>query len=64
MKYKGSFVNGLEEGKGVLIDKEGHRHEGTFKGGKRDGDFIEYDVDGKVVKKTRYKNGFLQSTFN
>ena len=29
-KYKGHYKNGLKEGYGVLIDREGKRYEGTF----------------------------------
>lgn len=35
MQYKGGFVDGLEEGQGVQIDKDGNRFEGFFKQGKK-----------------------------
>lgn len=37
MQYKGGFVDGLEDGQGVQIDKDGNRFEGFFKQGKKDG---------------------------
>lgn len=51
MQYKGGFVDGLEEGQGVQIDKDGNRFDGFFKQGKKDGPFVETDKDGKVIKK-------------
>ena len=30
MQYKGGFVDGLEEGQGVQIDKDGNRFDGFF----------------------------------
>lgn len=33
-KYKGGFVNGMEEGNGIQEDKNGNRYEGFFKQGK------------------------------
>ena len=59
MQYKGGFVDGLEDGHGVLIDKDGNRFEGFFKQGKKHGPFVETDKDGKVIKKGTYKMGRL-----
>lgn len=55
MQYKGGFVDGLEDGQGVQIDKDGNRFEGFFKQGKKDGPFVETDKDGKVIKKEPIK---------
>ena len=60
LQYKGGFIDGLEEGQGVQIDKEGNRFEGFFKQGKKEGPFIETDKDGKIIRKGIYKNGRLQ----
>ena len=49
-KYKGGFVNGMEEGNGIQEDKNGNRYEGFFKQGKKHGPFVETDKNGKVVK--------------
>ncbi|MDU1636649.1 MAG: phosphatidylinositol-4-phosphate 5-kinase, partial [Bacteroides ovatus] len=54
------FVDGLEDGQGVQIDKDGNRFEGFFKQGKKNGPFVETDKDGKVIKKGTYKFGRLQ----
>ena len=53
-------IDGLEEGQGVQIDKDGNRFDGFFKQGKKDGPFVETDKDGKVIKKGTYKFGRLQ----
>jgi hypothetical protein len=60
VKYKGSFVNGLEDGKGVQEDKDGTRFEGFFKQGQKNGPFVETDKNGKVVRKGIYKMGKLE----
>ena len=60
VKYKGSFLNGLEDGKGVQEDKDGNRFDGFFKQGKKDGPFVEKDKDGKVIRKGTYKMGRLE----
>ena len=60
-KYKGGFVNGLEEGSGVQEDKNGNRYEGFFKQGKKDGPFVETDKNGKLVRKGTYKMGRLSN---
>ena len=53
MQYKGGFVDGLEDGQGVQIDKDGNRFEGFFKQGKKDGDVYKrqevFSEDGKVL---------------
>jgi hypothetical protein len=59
VKYKGHFLNGLEDGKGIQEDKDGHRYDGFFKQGKKDGPFVETDRNGKVVKKGTYSMGKL-----
>lgn len=59
-KYKGSFVNGMEDGNGVQEDKDGNRFEGFFKQGKKHGPFVETDKDGNVIRKGTYKFGALQ----
>ena len=61
IKYKGGFVNGLEEGSGVQEDKNGNRYEGFFKQGKKDGPFVETDKNGKLVRKGTYKMGRLSN---
>ena len=60
MQYKGGFVDGLEEGQGVQIDKDGNRFDGFFKQGKKNGPFVETDKDGKIIRKGTYKFGRLQ----
>lgn len=35
--YTGSWVRGLQEGKGVLMAKKGHTYDGEWVGGKRHG---------------------------
>lgn len=59
-KYKGGFVNGLQEGNGVEEDKNGNRYEGFFKQGKKNGPFVETDSTGKVIRKGTYKFGRLE----
>ena len=59
-KYKGGFVNGMEEGNGIQEDKNGNRYEGLFKQGKKHGPFVETDKNGKVIKKGTYKMGRLE----
>jgi len=60
MKYKGGFVNGLEEGKGIQEDKDGNRYEGFFKQGKKHGPFVEKNSKGEVTRKGTYKFGRLE----
>ena len=61
-KYKGGFVNGLEEGeRRSRKDKNGNRYEGFFKQGKKDGPFVETDKNGKLVRKGTYKMGRLSN---
>ena len=57
--YTGSFVRGKEEGKGVLIEKDGTRFEGFFKQGKKDGPFVEMDANGNIVRKGTFRYGRL-----
>ena len=59
-KYKGGFVNGLEEGSGVQEDKNGNRY-GRFLQTRqeKDGPFVETDKNGKLVRKGTYKMGRL-----
>ena len=57
--YTGSFVCGKEEGKGVLIEKDGTRFEGFFKQGKKDGSFVEMDANGNIVRKGTFRYGRL-----
>ena len=59
-KYKGGFVNGMQEGNGVEEDKNGNRYEGFFKQGKKNGPFVETDKNGKVIRKGTYKFGRLE----
>jgi hypothetical protein len=59
VKYKGGFVNGLEDGKGIQETKDGIRFEGFFKQGQKNGPFVETDREGKVVRKGTYKMGKL-----
>ncbi len=60
-KYKGGFVNGMEEGSGIQEDKNGNRYEGFFKQGKKHGPFVETDKNGKVIRKGTYKMGRLEN---
>jgi len=61
-KYKGGFVDGLEDGQGVQIDKEWlNRFTRAFlKPGKKNGLLWKQIKDGKVIKKGTYKFGRLQ----
>ena len=52
-------MNGKEDGKGTIIDKDGNRFEGFFKQGKKDGPFIETDPNGKVIRKGTFRYGRL-----
>ena len=38
---------------------DGMRFEGSFKAGERDGDFVEKDANGNVVRRGHYTNGVL-----
>ena len=58
--YTGSFVDGKEDGSGVVIDKNGNRFEGFFKMGKRHGAFIETNSAGNVIRKGVYKYGNIE----
>ena len=58
-RYKGHFLNGLEDGHGIRIDKDGVRMEGNFKQGKKDGEFTETDASGNV-KVVKYRDGRIQ----
>lgn len=60
-KYKGGFVNGMEEGSGIQENKNGNRYEGFFKQGKKHGPFVETDKNGKVIRKGTYKMGRLEN---
>ena len=53
-------MNGLEEGKGIQEDKDGHRYDGFFKQGKKHGPFVETDKTGKIIRKGTYKFGRLE----
>ena len=59
-KYKGHFVKGKEDGKGVLEDKNGVRYDGFFKQG-RTRRFVETDKNGNVIRKGVYKFGTLDA---
>ena len=59
-KYKGGFIDGLEEGKGIMEDKNGVRFEGFFRQGKKDGPFVEMDKNGNVIRKGIYNFGRLE----
>lgn len=61
-RYKGHFVKGKEDGKGVLEDKDGVRYEGFFKQGKKHGAFVETDKNGNVIRKGVYKFGTLDTS--
>ena len=52
-------MDGLEEGNGVQIKKDGTRFEGFFKQGKKHGPFVETDAKGNVIRKGTYKMGRL-----
>ena len=57
MRFKGTFRRGLKEGKGILEDADGIRYEGNFSADKKDGEFIEKDKNGLLLRKVRYRNG-------
>lgn len=59
--YTGSFVDGKEDGSGVVIDKKTETDsEGFFKMGKRHGAFIETNSAGNVIRKGVYKYGNIE----
>ena len=57
--YTGGFVNGREEGKGILVTKDGTRFEGFFKQGEKDGPFVETNAEGKIIRQGTFRNGKL-----
>ena len=59
--YTGNFSKGKENGAGVLVTKNGTRFEGNFKNGLKDGDFLEKDATGKLIRKCVYRSGRLLS---
>ena len=50
-----------KNGAGVLVTKNGTRFEGNFKNGLKDGDFLEKDATGKLIRKCVYRSGRLLS---
>ena len=57
LKFKGSFKNGLKDGKCIEEDKDGNRFEGSYKEGVRHGDYVEKDRNGSVISKGTYERG-------
>ena len=63
MRFKGTFRKGLKEGKGILEDIDGIRYEGNFSGDKKNGEFIEKDKNGLLLRKVVYHNGIAVGTW-
>ena len=53
-KFKGSFINGVVDGKGVVEESDGTRLEGVFKEGFRTGTFTVKDKTGKKIRTIVY----------
>ena len=53
----------MKEGKGLLEDVDGIRYEGNFSADKKDGEFIEKDKNGLLIRKVVYQNGIAVGTW-
>ena len=53
-KFKGTFVNGVVDGNGVVEEADGTRLEGEFKEGFRVGTFTVKDSSGKKIRTIIY----------
>ena len=53
-KFKGSFVDGVVDGKGVVEESDGTRLEGVFKEGFRTGTFTVKDKSGNKIRTIIY----------
>ena len=53
-KFKGTFVNGMVDGKGLVEEADGTRLEGVFKEGFRTGTFTVMDKSGKKIRTIIY----------
>ena len=55
------YKEGMKEGPGILEDAEGIRYEGTFHRDLKNGEFVEKDRNGKVLRRVHYVNGVVQN---
>ena len=53
-KFKGTFVNGVVDGKGLVEEADGTRLEGVFKEGFRTGTFTVMDKSGQKIRTIIY----------
>ena len=56
-RFRGTFRNGLREGKAIEEDAKGVRFEGSYHEDERDGSFVERDKTGAITAQGRYEDG-------
>ena len=59
-KFRGQFREGKKNGKCIMETPDGLRFEGTYKDDVRDGDFVEKDRNGNVIRRGSYNNGVVE----
>jgi hypothetical protein len=62
--YIGSVKYYLKHGYGVYLFKSGNKFEGYFKGGRIDGIGELTDMNGEVLSKGLWKNGYLIQSYS
>jgi antitoxin component YwqK of YwqJK toxin-antitoxin module len=57
IRFESNCVNGIQNGKWIEYQGEWKEKEGNFKNGKQDGIWKEFHFNGRVRRKTEYRNG-------
>jgi len=57
MRFEQNIVNGIKNGKFIKYQGEFKMYEGNYKNGKQDGIWKEFHNNGRVRRKTEYRNG-------
>ncbi|MDD2602444.1 MAG: phosphatidylinositol-4-phosphate 5-kinase, partial [Prevotella sp.] len=56
-RFKGTYKNGLRNGRAIEESKDGTRFEGTYVNDIRDGKFVEKDRNGQITFNGHYESG-------
>ena len=58
-KFRGQFHEGEKHGKCIMESPDGIRFEGSYVNDVRDGDFVEKDRNGNVIRRGHYTRGII-----